>query len=257
MHKLSTTVYLDDPDNDTPKTQTIVLGLWMNAPPRASSKYLQEYRRLAPAARIIVILSSTSDFVLPPSQKKQQIRLSSAVETLLASETPVHIHLFSNGGVFSVTSLLAAYRQAAGHALDVSSIIIDSAPGTADFAGGFRAFSYALPKMWLLQALGKIVIGAVLGFLMCLKLVGLSDAVTTGRMALNDKDLVAGKAKRCYIYSEADQLVNWKDVEDHAREAERHWEVKREKFSDSQHVSHMRVDPERYSEIIKGYLVSK
>ena len=63
-----------------------------------------------------------------------------------------------------------------------------------------------------------------------------------------------GELKRGYIYSEADQMVDWRVVEEHARDAEaKGFVVRREKFEESGHVAHMRVGGGvRYWGIVEG-----
>jgi hypothetical protein len=60
---------------------------------------------------------------------------------------------------------------------------------------------------------------------------------------------------RLYIYSKIDELIPYKDVEEHARQAKEELgirgggeggEVRLEKFENTSHVGHMRGDPERY-----------
>ncbi|KAB8216101.1 hypothetical protein BDV33DRAFT_179569 [Aspergillus novoparasiticus] len=278
--KLSPSIYIQEPQsqsasNGAPKT--IILAFWMNAPPRALSKYVTEYTRLAPTARIIIILSSSKDFMTRSGKKVQEARLAPAVEALQASvsssssseektkdQEQVFVHMFSNGGVFSTISLLATYQKTVGRPLRISSTILDSAPGVATVSGAMKAFSFALPGPWLLRLLSKVALWVffVLGALVR-RLVGMSDAVSVARKAMNDQRLVCsgdggdgGKPRRCYIYSDADELVDWRDVERHADEAEaRGWVVTREKFLGSPHVSHMRADPERYWGIVKRYLL--
>ncbi|KAB8212459.1 hypothetical protein BDV34DRAFT_184024 [Aspergillus parasiticus] len=278
--KLSPSIYIQEPQsqsesNGAPKT--IILAFWMNAPPRALSKYVTEYTRLAPTARIIIILSSSKDFMTRSGKKVQEARLAPAVEALQASvsssssseekakdQEQVFVHMFSNGGVFSTISLLTTYQKIVGRPLRISSTILDSAPGVATVSGAMKAFSFALPGPWLLRLLSKVALWVffVLGALVR-RLVGMSDAVSVARKAMNDQRLVCsgdggdgGKPKRCYIYSDADELVDWRDVERHANEAEaRGWVVTREKFLGSPHVSHMRADPERYWGIVKRYLL--
>lgn len=81
------------------------------------------------------------------------------------------------------------------------------------------------------------------------------DAIEAGRKDLSDVSLVGGAPPRCYIYSDGDELVDWRHVEAHAEEAGRMGlVVRREKFEGSSHVAHMRADPDRYWGITKEYL---
>ncbi|KAH1626156.1 hypothetical protein KXX21_005424 [Aspergillus fumigatus] len=248
--KLSASIYLQDPVEAVgysgKQPRVIVLAFWMNASSRALVKYVVEYRRLAPSARIVFILSSSNDFMLRASQKAQHARLAPAVEAIQASdrpEGPVFLHMFSNGGVASTTHLLTAYLKATGKPLRVSSMIIDSAPGIATISSGLKAFSFVLPKMWPLRYLSKFLLFVLLavGYLV-LRLTRTPDAVSRARNAINDHGLVRG-------------LIYWRDVEQHAADAQtKGWVVQCEKFLGSLHVCHMRSDPERYWNIVKTYL---
>ena len=266
--RLSSCVYIQEPDGAAKHTgdhpRTIVLAFWMNAPPRALAKYVVEYRRLAPSARIIFILSSSNDFILRITRSAQHARVALAVQAIRASshpENPVFLHMFSNGGVSSATHLLAAYQQLTGKPLRVSSMIIDSAPGTATVTAAMRAFSFALPRMLILRYLSKMVLYAFLVLhALFRKLTRTRDAITLAREEINDHRLLHGvdprsNLKRCYIYSDADELVDWKYVERHASDAEsKGWPVRREKFLGSPHVGHMRADPKRYWTIVRRHL---
>lgn len=267
--KLSPSVYISEPDTKaqhvTESPTTIVLSFWMNAPARALAKYVVEYKRLAPSARIIFILSTSKDFLFHSTTRAQHERLSPAIQALRASlptpESPIYLHLFSNGGVFTSTNLLSAYREATGTHLRLTSIIFDSAPGLATVPAAMRAFSFMLPRFWLLRICSK----ALLWVFLVLnhwgrKITRTQDVVSSARQAANDARVVCGTGTadtppRCYIYSDADELVNWLDIEAHAVEAQRKgWVVRREKFDGSPHVSHMRADPQRYWGIVSEYL---
>ncbi|KAJ5217116.1 hypothetical protein N7468_010124 [Penicillium chermesinum] len=235
---LTPTIFLNEPTASTP-SQTILLAFWMNAPVRTYTKYLAD-----------------RDFLLPTSTPALQKRLTPAVEVLRASPTPVHIHLFSNGGVFAVTTLLSAYKARACAPLPVSAILIDSAPGRASIREGLRAFSFALPRTFVLRVLGKAVLCALFVVVYTVNWVlRRPDAIQRGRIALNDSELVGGDPARCYLYSDGDELVGWRDVEDHADEAEGSGlRVRREKFVGSPHVAHMKADPVRYWGVVREYL---
>ncbi|KAL2868708.1 TMEM53 family protein [Aspergillus lucknowensis] len=269
--QLSPCIYVQEPDTSADDTgdypRTIVLAFWMNAFSRSLVKYVAEYRRIAPRARIIFIRTSSTEFMLRPTKRAQYARLAPAVELLrsLPPDSSVFFHMFSNGGVFAVTHLLEAYQRATGHPLRVSSTVIDSAPGTATLSGAIKAFSYVLPKQWFLRLFSKMLLYVYLASIFVLgkavgKLLGIRDAISVARQVINDGRIMRGSNKaspprRCYIYSDADELVNWEDVESHAFDAEsKGFIVRREKFRGSEHVAHMKADPERYWKTVKLYL---
>ncbi|KAF7586572.1 hypothetical protein BBP40_008671, partial [Aspergillus hancockii] len=180
--KLSSSIYIREPttptnNHATPYPKTIVLSFWMNAPPRTLAKYVKEYNHLVPTARIIIILSTSVDFILRSTQKAQAARLAPAISALCASTAPVFIHMFSNGGAFTTTNLLQGYQAATGKPLRVSSTVLDSAPGTATVGGGLRAFSFVLPRVWVLRVVGQLMLWL---FLVATAMVGAVFGVEDG-----------------------------------------------------------------------------
>ncbi|KAK4867794.1 hypothetical protein LT330_006653 [Penicillium expansum] len=264
--KLAPSVYLQDPPNPSEKADrpVIFIAFWMNAPPRALAKYVVEYRRLVPSARIVFVRSSSGDFIWRLGAQARKARVAPAVEAmrgLVTPENPVFVHFFSNGGMSSTTHLLQAWKDATGTPLPMSAMILDSAPGSPSLRADFKAFSFALPRMWILWLLGKCLLFALL---VLFKLIHSSsvfpDPTSLARKLINDNSLVQaanldGTLSRCYIYSDTDDLVNWRDVESHAVDAEAEgWVVRREVFKNSPHVGHMRAEPDRYWGIVREYL---
>jgi hypothetical protein len=143
----------------------------------------------------------------------------------------------------------------------MSAMILDSAPGNPSLRAGLKAFSFALPQMWILRLLGKSLLFA---FLVLFKLIHsfsiFPDPISLARKLINDTSLVraanpGGTLSRCYIYSDTDDLVDLRDVESHAANTEAEgWTVRRELFKNSPHVGHMRAEPDRYWGIVKEYL---
>jgi hypothetical protein len=201
----------------------------------------------------------------------------------LSDDNPVFIHAFSNGGLFTLGHFLVTYCQVTGgrHALPVSSMILDSVPSTPTISDSAKALSISMPKNIILRTISMgIVYGFLLTFWILRKLSIGSDPVEFGKKAINNSTLItpAGdlmiddnwdKAeekkngmvnrkvlRRCYIYSDADDLIPARDVDDHIRQsALNDWIViDKEFFIGSPHVGHMRADPVRYWAIVKRYL---
>jgi len=266
--KLGPSVYLQDPANSSNQHSRplILIAFWMNAPPRALAKYVVEYRRMVPSARIVFMLSSSNDFFWGSTTRAQQARVAPVIDAIRshasdAPVSPVFMHIFSNGGLTNITHLLLAYSKATGKPLPLSSMIIDSAPGAATVSAAMRAFSFALPRMWILRLISKIWLWLALILVRIFQAVrGSSDPISFARKVINDTSLVQavnhkGVPIRCYIYSDTDELVDWHDVEKHASKAEKSgWIVRRELFQGTPHVGHMRAAPDRYWGIVKTYL---
>lgn len=260
---LGGSIYLQDPESNDKANPVIFIAFWMNAPVRAIAKYLVEYRRLVPSARIIFVRSASNDF-LPLRSQTRRARVAPVVEAmrgLVTPENPVFVHSFSNGGLTHTAHLLQAWKMTIGTPLPVLAIILDSAPGTLTLRSGLKAFSFGLPQMWILRLLGK---GLLLFLLIAAKVVhapkSFPDPTTLARGLLNDPSLVQaagpeGKPARCYMYSDTDDLIKSKDVELHASDAKaKGWVVRRELYKGSPHVGHMRAEPDRYWSVVQEYL---
>ena len=130
--------------------------------------------------------------------------------------------------------------------------MIDSAPGKASFSVLLTVLSYVIPKSGFRRFLGNIIVYTLTSIYWAMtRILRMEDEVMASRRAINDSSLVPENIERCYIYSDKDELVMGKDVEENAAEAERKgWIVTKEKFDDTPHVGHMRADPERYWKIV-------
>ncbi|KAJ5887574.1 hypothetical protein N7495_007615 [Penicillium taxi] len=264
FNKLSPSVYMQDPAGPQLTGQPLIfIAFWMNAPPRALAKYVLQYRRLVPSARIVFVRASSNDFIFQSGKRSQEKRVTPAVEALASATraNPVFVHCFSNGGLFSAVNLLQAFKSKTGQALPISFMIVDSAPGTANLSSAVRAFSFSLPRSWILRMIGKALLWVTLGSIFVLHAVTRSlDPISYASKVINEPSLLravnaANKPTRCYIYSDTDDLVDWKAVEKHASDSEAcGWLVRREQFQGTAHVGHMRAAPDRYWAIIKDYL---
>ena len=79
--------------------------------------------------------------------------------------------------------------------------------------------------------------------------IGRNDGMDQHREILNN---VSGDLRRTYIYSESDKVLNYLDIESHARTAqEKGYQVTLEKFEGSDHNGHMKKDAGRYWRIIE------
>ncbi|KAI1912946.1 hypothetical protein LOZ53_001038 [Ophidiomyces ophidiicola] len=269
MSQLSPAIYLRDfthaPEkNDRPLT--IILFFWMNATYRPAAKYISEYIRIAPNARIISVFTSASDFFIRNSDASQKRRVASVLDTILSTgglgrdkgdtSGRLYVHAFSNGGSITLRNLAASYRDVTGRALPLSALLIDSAPGKTTLAGAIKALSYSFPKFFLWRILLSAAIWVLLFSLTTIgRILGRKHPAYRIREGLNDASLIHRKAERCYVYSKEDELIMWKDVEQHADQAHsRGWKVSREMFEKSPHVGHMRTDPQRYWMIVARLL---
>ncbi|KAJ5644608.1 hypothetical protein N7507_010619 [Penicillium longicatenatum] len=260
--KLNNFVYISDPDEfpDNRNPPLIVLAFWMNAGPSALLRYVNQYRRMLPAARIVILRSETNDFFLGSSDATQNTQLAPAVDalrTFAVPKNPVFIHLFSNGGLLKISHLMRLFKETTGKPLPVSSMVVDSAPGVTSIQSAMKAISFQLPQFWLWRLVSKAALWLYLiSMAMYGRIINAPNAISVACQRINDRALYQPSWEeglvRYYIYSDADKIVHSEHVEEHIRSSESCGIVVRpEKFKDAQHVMAMRADPERYWAIIE------
>ncbi|OKL57196.1 hypothetical protein UA08_07665 [Talaromyces atroroseus] len=191
----------------------------------------------------------------------------------------VYIHLFSNGGLFTTAHLLLAYKHATGKPLPVSAVVLDSSPGRPTPSLSIKALSYALPRTLIIRQIGLALLTTMIwATYVTRKSLALAQNIVWRGSDKNDHDddvavygddpfaftrktildqdfivadLPGASLKMCYIYSDSDALVPYKDVEEHAALAaskegikgKKRAVVHLERFSATPHVGHMRADP--------------
>ncbi|KAI9825797.1 MAG: hypothetical protein M1832_000737 [Thelocarpon impressellum] len=246
---LSPVVSLYEPPSSAPAPShgdptTILLLSWADALPRHVAKYSAQYTTLYPGARIIMIPSTLPDLMFR-SRATQRRRVAPAVAALLADDASngsLLVHLFSNGGAKTLNTVAHAYRDATGATLPVAATVLDSCPGRMSFQASMSVMTVGVPKNPLIRLPVLGLISIFLGLLRLWKLAGRPNVIDRVRTDLLDKSLHLTEAPRCFIYSEGDRLVSWRDVEAHALEAEAvGWKVERIKMQ-GEHVGHMRHD---------------
>lgn len=113
----------------------------------------------------------------------------------------------------------------------------------------YQAAAISLPSQSMpAQALGKLLLYPAIGFITGLQRTGLMSSVSQLRSELNDPAVFGATAKRLYLYSTADQMVRWEDVESHLAEAKAQLGCCPEgvAFPDSPHCAIVRDHADRY-----------
>ena len=204
----------------------ILLCTWMSAHRKHISKYTSHYRLKYPDADLLIIESSIAD-IFYRTNATQQHRLHLARDILTSHITgqenrQILLHVFSNGGaqaaVQLATSLSPETRPKA-----FSAIIFDSCPGEATYARSHQAMSHSLPKNSLpARILGPLLIHLTLClFYLAIFVCRFESVLTRSRKCLNDPEMFGTQVPRLYVFSKADELVPWRDVESHAEDAGR------------------------------------
>jgi hypothetical protein len=223
----------------------------MGVSPRSRSinAACHQYHTLYPAARIISIRSIPEFFMT--TRNSTRLGLSKAIVPAIESDTSrekrILVHLFSNGGALSFSDACHVYKEHTGRILPVKALVLDSAPGDPNLKEAWAAMSIGLPKgiLWY-PAAALTLLGLGIAWT-ANSILRIPTLVIKTRGWLNDWDLVDKTSKRLYIYSEADKLVGWRDVERHFDDARtKGSEAMILKEADTPHVQHMYLDRERY-----------
>ncbi|KAL9637713.1 MAG: hypothetical protein Q9164_002038 [Protoblastenia rupestris] len=249
MNRISPQTYLYQPQIFAPTSPTIILLTWMNAAPVHIAFYLQKHRSLFPSARLILVRGTVPNMVYLPAniQKRSLASVLSAIRA--EPKSPIYLHLFSNSGAQSTSTLLQAYKESSPsrrEQLPINAMFVDSAPSLGTYSSGYAGISYEVTRfpVWI-QPLGFLLTHLLVGLMWLVGcMMGRENVLTQSNNDLNDPALVPLDAPRVYLYSVEDRLVRWQDVEMHAAVAERKgWEVRREIFERTGHCRHGKGEP--------------
>ncbi|KAK5994131.1 hypothetical protein PT974_07571 [Cladobotryum mycophilum] len=255
--------------NDGPSL--IVMCTWMvGATPRRLQKYIAGYRALWPHAAILLVTPRQLDFTLLPSSMlhANMVPARDVIHRHIdrqaagqAYKPSILLHIFSNGGLFMAVNLALSLqvRHEGRPPLDlgphIRGIMLDCAPGLTEFWRTYNAAVVGLPKSLPAQVVGRTFYAVVTGLLVNGHRTGiLRGSIDTMRQKVNDPGLF-GSARRLYLYSEADQVIGWEDIEAHMEEArsKRGFTVESVKFTDSPHCALVLHDPTRYWNAIERF----
>ena len=136
-----------------------------------------------------------------------------------------------------------------------SAVIFDSCPGRGGLEVIRRTFANAVRNPVLRRLASAFITIFYIYAILAYRLFGKKTTFLKMRTTLNKHLLLPSFSKRTprlYLYSQADEMVPWTEVEAHAEEARRAGlDVRMERFEGSPHVAHARTDPERYWGVVK------
>ncbi|KAK1834895.1 hypothetical protein QBC39DRAFT_181433 [Podospora conica] len=246
-----------DPSHPT----TVVIYGWGDALPKHLAKYVSGYRALFPASRLVLIFSPILRALLAGLDARTQTMApvldaiyGPAGTAAAPDRVRILIQVMSNtGGINYAATLNAHAARHAGAALPHALLVLDSTPGSTDFFPNIGRWSRALAL-----GAGKIPIipfavtqAVAAGFLGALSLAGWlagrTSAADFSVGAVNNPALCDVGVRRVYLYSKADDIIHWEDIEKHmAAGREKGYVVEGELFEGTPHVGHMRAWPEEY-----------
>ncbi|KAI1177718.1 hypothetical protein F4777DRAFT_541076 [Nemania sp. FL0916] len=274
---------VSSPTDHAHHPRLIIIASWTDARDEHIAKYVAKYQALYPAAQIL-LLKSTINCIINPSRIGPSMKYAADVvraafpplqqqpppppTTTISSPstTQLLIHIFSNGGSSSIANLYEQYAATAvgvgvgqkvgGKRLPPHVTIFDSSPGTYSIARAAAFFNISLSSFQRLLA--APIVYALAALWSASIALGFSRDVlrdwgsTHNNNSSNGDGGNAAEVRRVYIYSRSDALIDYRDVEAHAAEAEsRGFSVALERYEGSAHVAHVRRDERRYWDIVE------
>ena len=157
------------PAGYVPTPSLILLMTWNGAHSRHISKYVTEYSTMFPSSHIMVITTSSADFILRSSKQKQRylqpaIKYISNLQYIPCRNSGgVLMHVFSEGGSAKACELASAYQRTTGTRLPLSALYLDSTPDHPRYLRLCSALAKSFPPMPVLKQFAIVIATAVLG----------------------------------------------------------------------------------------------
>lgn len=218
----------------------IILCTWLGgATTKRIEKYTQGYHRLWPHSRILLIRTSISEYLVqsttslhrklrPANREIRRLVPGSQRQDKILSRSEdgeIILHIFSQGGSNTATQLLEsmnAILSTLGHEgpMPLRQLVLDSCPGDPGIYSTFAAGAHSLPDNSLLRPLGCTVMFILAAGLAGMEATGLRTPLAKKmRSQLNDPKIFSAGAARLYLTSQADTIVDSRDVEEHRNQA--------------------------------------
>lgn len=236
QHKPTTNKVLSRP-SDAPTL--IIICTWLGgATNKRIQRYTQGYHNTWPSSSILLVRTDPTEyaFLTAKSLVRKLRPAQQAIRRIAFDSTPrprrdggtdggILLHIFSNGGANIALQLLTSMNSIlamVGHdlPLPLRQIILDSCPGEFGIQKNYNAAAHSIPKSNPLRPLLCTVLYLVLTGIAGLETLGLRQHLAkTIRAQLNNPSVVSDEARRLYLASEGDTIVDARDVRSHQQEA--------------------------------------
>jgi hypothetical protein len=231
------------------KPPLILIFGWNSAAAKHIAKYTTSYQKLFNKSQVLLVRCFTRDMfrrteeyapLLKPAMDLLNEHVKSGGEVL--------VHSFSNGGGSQVNEFAKAWKAQYATVMPMRLQILDSSPTKGPWMKSHAAISASLPKDVFWRWFGGILVHLLL---VCTFVVWTAKRKENKMVILcrelNDTAIFDKTVPRVYLYSRADQMVGFEEVEEHADIAEsKGWDVQRVVFEKSPHCGHIREDEAKY-----------
>ena len=233
----------------TRSSPLIVLFAWNAAAAKHIAKYTVSYQKLFTSSRILLVRCYTSDMFRRTAS--YGALLEPAMDVVLKhsrSGGRVLVHSFSNGGGNQVNEFAKAWKQKHRGMMPMAAQIMDSSPTKGPWMQSHAAITAGLPKSFFWRIFGSAMVHLLLvaTFVFYVATRRENKMVILCR-ELNDERVFDKRVPRLYLYSRADKMVGFDEVEEHAAIAKgKGWDVTMVQFENSAHCGHVREDEAKY-----------
>jgi hypothetical protein len=227
----------------------IVLFAWNAAAAKHIAKYTISYQKLFPSSRILLVRCWTSDMFRRTASYSGLLEPAmGVVYEHTQGGGKILVHSFSNGGGNQLNEFAKAWKQKYGSVMPMVAQIMDSSPTKGPWMKSHAAITAGLPKSLFWRVFGSAMVHLLLmtTFVFYVATRRENKMVVLCRQ-LNDEQVFDKRVPRTYLYSRADQMVGFEEVEEHAAIAKRKgWDVTMVQFANSAHCGHVREDEAKY-----------
>jgi len=273
--------------------QLVIICTWLGAGRKHIARYTTMYQKIAPRTRILLVQSAVPILISSYAHQRKAIQSAVSVtldrlaecgqqtvtegsgqsETSSASLAGIPIqkrpkillHTFSNGGTNTATQLLIVLREKINAPLPLAGLLCDSCPANGTYWKSYDAMLLSLPKDILSRTMGMMACHTILILLYSWIACGNENPASLQRRTLLDAntfepgwvivddDTSDTQGRVCYLYSKADRMCQWTDIQEHADLArDKGWQVVEVVFDGSGHCAHLAKDEQAYSDAVRG-----
>ncbi|RYP82009.1 hypothetical protein DL769_001766 [Monosporascus sp. CRB-8-3] len=241
----------------------IILCTWMGgATTRRIAKYTAGYRDAYPDSWILLIRTVFLDISVRSFDtiRSGLTPARSAITSILQRQDKsdgsggILLHIFSHGGCNMAIQLAESMRAEYGTLLidNLRQIVYDCCPGDGSFQRAYNAALLSLPTQQPVRTIGIPAVFAAVGVITGLQQAGIMHSIPDMRHALHDTDLFGTRARRIYLFSQADSAVQVADVVSHIQKGkELGLHVGAVMFTRAPHCALVTEDAPKYWNVIK------
>ncbi|KIY62086.1 hypothetical protein CYLTODRAFT_459295 [Cylindrobasidium torrendii FP15055 ss-10] len=240
----------------------IIIFGWLGGSLRHVQRYTRPYEKLYPHATQIIVTNPAKFWWITEAQRRKVLRPavdllltlgctgSTSESTLPTDQRPrILTHAFSNGGSYSLAmlgSMLSIPATAAKESSEPSALILDSTPGLVTLKQAMTAFGMSIRS--------SMSIIVAFGVWLRWQFQRKPDPARLKEWLLLPSPLpwLKRDSPRLYVYSKPDTILDWKQVQAHAKTCREQlgYPVEDLVFEDTQHVAHARMHPDEYWEAV-------